>query len=294
MGKLRNMCAMRIAMTILTVSLALSAACKKKTEGGDNTGSAAGSADMGSATMGSATGSGSAMAGSAGSGSDMGSGAAGSAAMGSGSDTGSAAMAGSGSGDAMAAAMAHHAGNCPSTVLGSTTKVELKDTAVVVTITSDDKDAVRAIQTRTEALLKGKQDKKDGAMGAVHDQKGSHGGAQGICPVFLGEGSKAVQKHDKKGVTVMITPKDKAAAAALKTEIDARIVKSADWVKANVKEGDKGNTGGVGGGSGDDGMNHSGKGDAKGIERKKAGTGGGSGAGTGGGSGKGTGGGKTK
>jgi hypothetical protein len=85
---------------------------------------------------------------------------------------------------------------------------------------------------------------------------------------------------------VTITPKDQARELA--QEVDGRIAKAADWVKANVKDGDKQNQGGVGGGKGDDGSNHSGKGDGKGHLRKGGGggTGGGTGAGTGGGSGK--------
>jgi hypothetical protein len=279
---------MRIAMTILAVSLALSPGCKKKKDAGVTTGSA----EMGSAAgsaAGSATGSamesGSAAMGSAGAGSDTGS-----AAAGTGSDTGSAAM-GSAAGSGDGATMTHHAGNCPSTVFGSTTKVTAeKDTAVVVTITATDKDAIKAIHTRTDELLKGKQDKK--GTGTTHDQKGTHGGADGLCPVFLAEGSKAVAKRDPKGVTVMITPKDKATVPALTKEIEGRVEKTAAWMKDNVKPGDKGNAGGVGGGKNDEGMNHSGKGDGKGIERKKAGDGGG--AGTGGGAGKGSGGGAGK
>jgi hypothetical protein len=264
---------MRFATTFLAVSLAFMG-CKKKdnnaatpaggsavTPSGSDMGSAMGSADMGSAAMGSGTGS-------AAMGSDMGS-----AAMG--SDMGS----GAGSGDT---AMAHHAGMCPSTVFGSTTKADLKGKAVVVTVTADDKDAIKAVQTRAATLIK---EKKDAKMGSEHDQKGTHGGATGLCPVYIPEGATATAKNDKKGVTVTITPKEKADD--LKTEIDGRITKAADYVKDNVKPGDKGTGGGVGGGEGKDGMNHSGSGDGKGMERKKAG--GGGGKGTGGGGGKGTG-----
>lgn len=259
---------MRIAMTLLAMTLAIGSGCGKK-KGGEATGSGSGSdttmtgSGSGSDTM--ASGSGSA----AGSGSDSGSGA----------DT----------------KMAKKGGNCPSTVLGATTKAELKDGKILVSIAADDKDAVVAIQKRTEALLK---EKADGGNGSAHDQKGTHGGGMGMCPVYLGEGGTAEAKNDDKGVTVTITPKDKADI--LKGEIDSRITKAADWVKENVKAGDKLNMGGVGGGSGNDGMNHSGQGDGKGIERKAgAGSGSGSGsgdgmgggAGTGGGGGKGTGGG---
>jgi hypothetical protein len=223
---------------------------------------------------------GSAMAGSAMAGSDMGS--AGSAMAG--SDTGSAAMAGSGMGSDTA--MAHHAGNCPSTVFGSTTKAEVKGKDVVVSITSTDKDAVTAIQKRTDELLKQRMEKKE--PGTAHDQRGTHGQSIGLCPVHIPEGATAKGKHEKNGVTVTITPKDNVDA--LKTEIDGRITKSADWVKSNIQPGDKGNQGGVGGGKADEGMNHSGSGDGKGMQRKK-GDGGGGGAGTGGGGGKGTGGG---
>lgn len=271
---------MRIAMTILAVSLAFGAGCKKKkTEPAPTTdmGSGAGSTMAGSSMAGSDMGS--AMAGS-----DMGSGSGGAMA---GSDMGS----GAGSGSDMAEQkMMHKAGNCPSTVLGSTTKVDVKGKAVVVTVTSDDADAVKAIQKRAASLL---AEKKDGTTGSQHDQKGTHGGGMGLCPIYVPEGATATAKNEKKGVAVTITPKENPAD--LKTEIDGRVTKAADWVKENIKPGDKANEGGVGGGKGDDGMNRSGSGDGKGIERKKAGGDGkGGGAGTGGGGGKGTGGGDGK
>ena len=224
------------------------------------------------------------MAGSGGSGGSM--------AGGSGGSGGSMAGGSGGSGDTMAGGsgaagdgMAHQAGNCPSTVLGATTKAELKGKDVVLTITSDDKDAIAAIQKRTEELLKEKSDAA--AASGAHDQKGSVGGGKGKCPVFYGEsGGSATSKTDPKGVVITITPKDKPED--LKKAIDERITKAAAWVKDNIKPGDQGNKGGVGGGKGDHGSTHSGQGDSKGKERKD-GTGGG--AGTGGGGGKGTGGG---
>jgi hypothetical protein len=268
---------MRIAtMTVLALSLVLSVgACKKKKKDGGDTGS--GSSMMGSGS--SMAGSGSDMAGSgssmAGSGSDMA--GSGSSMAGSGSD-----MAGSGSGSA-AEAMPNKAGNCPSTVLGSTTKAAVKGKDVVLTITATDKDAIATIQRRAEELLKEKAD--GGAASGAHDQKGTHGGGAGICPVYWEDGGKATSKKDAKGVVITITPKDKPDD--LKKQIDERITKAADYVKANVKPGDDKNEGGVGGGKGEHGGNHSGEGDGKGKDRK----GGGSGAGTGGGGGKGTGGG---
>src|SRR4051812_33038893 len=130
---------MRIAMTLLTVALA-AAGCTKKSD--DH---AAGPAGSGSAAMnaGPANGSGSAAM-AAGPANGSGSGAMGSGSAAAGSDTGSAAAgsaAGSGAGDD-AVTMAHHAGNCPSTVLGATTKAAIKGDDVVVTITSTDKDAI--------------------------------------------------------------------------------------------------------------------------------------------------------
>ncbi len=254
---------MRTAMTLLALSLTLSVtACKKKKA--PDTAAGSGSAMMGSDMAGS---------GSAMTGSDRGS--AGSAAMGS--------AAGS------TEPMSKKAGNCPSTVFGSTTKSAIQGKDVVLTITSADKDAIASIQRRTEELLK---EKADGAAGGVtHDQKGSHGGGMGICPVFFGEGGTATAKNDAKGVTITISPKDKADD--LKKQIDERITKAAEFVKTNIKQGDAGNSGGVGGGKGEHGGNHSGAGDSKGKERTGgtgggAGTGGGSSTGTGGGAGSGS------
>jgi len=265
---------MRIAMALLALALATTGCKKKENKPADNAG--AGSAMVGS---GSDMGSGSAMAGS---GSDMGSG---SAMAGSGSDTAAGSGAGSGSGDATS--MTKKAGNCPSTVLGATTKAELKGKDVIVTITSTDKDAIAAIQKRTDELL---TEKKDGAGSSSggHDQKGTHGGGSGICPVHVPDGATTKVKKEKNGVAVTITAKDKPDE--LKKDIDERITKADQWVKDNIKPGDKANQGGVGGGKGEHGANHSGEGDAKGVERKK-GDGSGGGKGTGGGGGKGTGGG---
>jgi hypothetical protein len=264
---------MRIAMALLTVSLAFASACKKEKKAEPTAGSAQ-TTETGSA------------AGSAGS-------AAGSAEAG--SAAGSAAGSGdtAGSGAAATTPMQNKGGNCPSLVSGATTKAELKDGKVILTISAADKDAIAAIQKRTEELLKAKAEGGAGGEGSgtAHDQKGTHGGGMGLCPVHVQEGGKAEAKNDAAGVVVTLTPKNNADA--YKAEIDSRIAKAAEWAKANVQEGDKGTQGGVGGGSGGHGMNHSGEGDGKGQERK-GGDGKGGGAGTGGGGGMGTGGGGGK
>jgi hypothetical protein len=168
----------------------------------------------------------------------------------------------SGKGDGKGKQMAKRMGNCPSTVLGATTKDELKGKAVLVMITADGKNAIAGIQKRTSRLLAEKRE----TTTTAHDQKGTHGGHMGECPVFLGDGSVATSKQDAKGVTITITPKDKPEE--LKSTIDNRIARTAEWVKANVKPGETGSTGGVGGGKGDHGTNHSGHGDGKGKTRK--------------------------
>lgn len=270
---------MRIAMTLLALSLAMSmTACKKKKTEDTGGGMASGSTMAGSGTD-TMAGSGSSMAGS---GSDM---------AGSGSGGGSADMAGSGSaGGSDAEQMARAAGNCPSTVGKSTTKADVKGKAIELTISSDDKDAINTIQRRTEELVAIKKGGGGSGSGSGHDARGTHKGKVGLCPIHVPEGAKIESKKNAKGVVVTITPKD--GLEDLKKEIDARITKAADWVKANVKDGEQGTSGGVGGGKGDHGGNHSGSGDGKGKERKDgtgggAGTGGGGGAGSGGGSGSG-------
>jgi hypothetical protein len=142
----------------------------------------------------------------------------------------------------------------------------MKDGKVMVTITSDDKDAVIAIQKRTEESLKEKVTNNTGA--ATHDQKGTHGGGTGLCPVHVPEGATATSKKEAKGVTVTIAPKNPKDADTLKTEIDGRIAKSADWVKANIKPADAKNQGGDGGGKGPHGSNHTGNGDGTGKDKK--------------------------
>jgi hypothetical protein len=216
------------------------------------------------------------------------------------SSTGTGSSGGTGSGSAMASgsagsdsasanpALPHRAGNCPSTVARSTTTAAIQGSDVVVTITSDDPDAIAAVQKRADELVAGRTE-HHADTATQHQQNGEHGGAIGMCPIYVPEGATATAKRLANGAAVTITAKD---PAALKTEVDARIQRAADWVKASIPAGDKGTQGGLGGGKNNEGMNHSGKGDGKGIERKHgdghgggAGTGGGGGGGTGGGSG---------
>jgi hypothetical protein len=197
---------------------------------------------------------------------------------------------GSGSGSAMGegsnSAKPHRAGNCPSTVARSTTSAAMAGSAVQVTISSDDPEAIAAVQKRADELLAGRME-HHADTGTEHKQNGEHGGGMGMCPVYVPEGATATASRVANGVVVSITAQD---PAALKTEIDGRIQRAADWEKANIPPGDKGTQGALGGGKNDEGMNHSGKGDGKGVERKH-GDGQGGGLGSGGGSGNGTGGG---
>ena len=263
---------MRIAMALLVASVAFGSACKKKEKTGDTGGQGsapvAGSADTGSAAT------------------DTGS-AAGSAAAGS--------AAGSGEGSAAGGdqTMSRRGGNCPSTVFGSTTTADAQGRHDRADHHQRGQGRDRRHPAPHRRASQG-EDRRRRGRGRARRQ--GHARRQiGLCPLHLGDGGTATSKADDKGVVVTITPKDKPEA--LKAEIDARITKAADWVKANLKEGDKGTTGGVGGGKGEHGSNHSGEGDAKGVDRKDgagAGSGGdgkGGGKGTGGGGGAGTGGG---
>jgi hypothetical protein len=174
-----------------------------------------------------------------------------------------------GSGSGGDAPMANRGGNCPSLVLGATTTAAIKGKAVVLTISATDKDAIAAMQKRSDEIsphwLPLQEDKEAKAGGPVHDRQGTRGGTQGICPVYWERGGKANIKKVPKGLIITITPKDKPED--LKAIIDGRIAKAAEWVKANIKAGDRGNMGGVGGGTGEHGSTHSGSGDGKGKTR---------------------------
>src|SRR5256885_7344577 len=143
----------RIVFTVLAGALMVSSACKKQSSGGAGSGSTA----VAGSAAGSAGSAGS--AGAAATAPDTGSGSAAAQAAGSGSGAAPAAgshSAGSAAGSAVEAgsaaqeAMAHRAGMCPSTVFGATTKEAVRGKAVVVTIESSDKDAIKAIQRRTD------------------------------------------------------------------------------------------------------------------------------------------------
>jgi hypothetical protein len=183
------------------------------------------------------------------------------------------------------AKMSKRGGNCPSMVAGVTTTASADATAVTVAVTANDADAIASIQKRSEELL---EEKADPAAGGEHNQKGTYGGALGLCPVGT-NGATAKMEKTAKGVTIVLTPAAGTTVAELKAKVEERIKASAEFVAANIKPAtaDEGNGGAVGGGKGDHGSNHSGEGNGKGKKGDgkggSKGTGGGSGAGTGGG-----------
>jgi hypothetical protein len=236
-----------------------------------------------------------------GSGSDTGAGSntgAGSAIAGAGSDTGAgSAMAGSDSAGGGDTRMSRKGGNCPTLVATSTTKVTIDDKngTATVAISAADKNAVVTIQERTKAW----KDRKPDSASGMHDSKGGKGGDEGMCAVAAPRLAVAEVKNTKDGASITLTldaegtklaaPEQKLALA----EVQARADKGAAWMADNLQL-EPGGQGGTGPGSGAHGRDHSGKGDAKGMEGKGSGggegIGGGKQDGTGGGGGKGSGG----
>jgi hypothetical protein len=185
--------------------------------------------------------------------------------------------------------MSKRGGNCPSMVAGATTVASADASAVTLTVSASDADAISSIQRRSTELL---AEKQDPAAGGTHDQKGTYGGSLGLCPVVT-KGATVAMTKTEKGVAMTLTPIAGTTVQQLKTLVDERIKLSVDYVAANIKPGeDIGNGGAVGGGKGDHGSNHTGKGDGKGKDAEAAKAKAkvkGSGEGTGGGDRKGTG-----
>jgi hypothetical protein len=143
-------------------------------------------------------------------------------------------------------AMSHHAQHCPSMVRGAVTTAKLDGKSVVVTITSDDQKAASKIQMRADKLLADKTKVAGDHPAAVHAQNGIHGGGIGICPVHVPDGATAKSAPLANGVSITITPK--SGAETLEHDVEARIVRAADWLKSNPMGDGDGN--GDGGGSG--------------------------------------------
>jgi hypothetical protein len=78
-----------------------------------------------------------------------------------------------------------------------------------------------------------------------HDQKGTHGGGIGICPVYVPEGATAKGSPLANGVAIKITPKGNADE--LEKDIEGRIARSTEWMKTNNGSGGGKGTGGGGG-----------------------------------------------
>ncbi|HTJ45102.1 MAG TPA: hypothetical protein VL463_23510 [Kofleriaceae bacterium] len=176
--------------------------------------------------------------------------------------------------------MAHKAGNCPSTVAGAATTMELaKDgKGVVLAIASKEKDAVWAIQTRAKHLLE-VQNAPDSKV--EHTGKGTGGGSGGVCPVVTKD-TKVTVENTTDGVKVTLVPTGKLTIDALQADVDQRIKKSAtltEEVVSTPPAGSGKSEAGTGGGAGKHGGNRTGKGDGSGPRN-------GTGGGTGGGSGK--------
>jgi hypothetical protein len=273
------------SFALVTMLFAAATACGKKKDSaavGSDQASASDTTGSGSASAGSAAASGSGSA-SASDTTGSGSASAGSAvASGSGSASGQPEVntpppAGGSAVDTTN--MAHKAGNCPSTVAGATTTVaDSKDgKGVVLTISSKDKDAVWAIQTRAKHLVD-VQNAPDTKV--EHTGKGTGGGTAGVCPVVTKD-TKVTVEEVADGVKVTIVPAGALTAAALKADVDQRIKKSATLTDEVIKPatataGSGKGEAGTGGGAGKHGGNRTGKGDGSGPRN---GTGGGTGGG---------------
>jgi hypothetical protein len=246
-----------LGMVALTMCAALAAVgCKKKDDGASTASGAGTASDVGSGA-GTASGSGPA------------SGSAGSAA-------GTAAASGSepvvnappvvvdAAPTVDTANMAHKAGNCPSTVVSATTAIAAPgkdDKAVVVNVTSGNKEAVWAIQTRAKHLVE-VQDAPDAKID--HSGKGTGGGGTGLCPIIT-KSTKIAVTERPDGVAIAITPTGDLKTDALSAEIASRIAKATGFTEQTAKPTDAyGGTGGIGGGAGKHGGNRSGKGDGSG------------------------------
>lgn len=102
--------------------------------------------------------------------------------------------------------------NCPSAVPGTSTRIEEKAGAIVLTITAKDAAAVTDIRERTKKL-------DDAAVKAATDQHDGMGGGAGTgrCPVVLEETTLA-SKEIEGGVEVTVKPKKPADLAKLTKE----------------------------------------------------------------------------
>jgi hypothetical protein len=162
--------------------------------------------------------------------------------------------------------MAKHAGNCPSTVAGSTTaiKTATPEGQIVIEIKAADEAAVATIRSRTKHLIE-VQAAPDAKI--EHTGKGTGGGAIGLCPVVTVD-TEVTSEDIEGGVQVTMTPKTPEVGKTLNKDVEDRIAKAKEWTDANVKEGDDphGTIGGSGGGTGKHGGNRSGHGDGKGAE----------------------------
>lgn len=171
--------------------------------------------------------------------------------------------------------MMHKAGNCPSTVVSAQTAVvdpaaAKNDKAVVVSVTSKNKEAVWAIQTRAKHLAE-VQGAPDGTID--HSGKGTGGGGTGLCPIVT-KNTTITVTNTADGVTIAIAPSGDLTRDALSADVASRIAKATGFTEQTAKPTDTyGGTGGIGGGAGKHGGNRVGKGDGTGPRGSGAGTG---------------------
>ncbi|MCE9573509.1 MAG: hypothetical protein K8W52_10150 [Deltaproteobacteria bacterium] len=257
-----------LATLVLILSTATATVgCKKKADGG---GAASGTA----AASGSDTGAGAGTAsGSAGSGSASGAGSG--TASGTEPSVNTPPVVVDAPAPVDATNMMHKAGNCPSTVVSAQTAIVepakgKDDKAVTVSVTSKNKEAVWAIQTRAKHLAE-VQNAPDGTID--HSGKGTGGGGTGLCPIVTKSTTITVTEI-ADGVTIAIAPSGDLTRDALSAEVASRIAKATGFTEQTAKPTDTyGGTGGIGGGAGKHGGNRLGKGDGSGPRGSGAGTG---------------------
>ncbi|MGO8996443.1 MAG: hypothetical protein ACLQVI_24270 [Polyangiaceae bacterium] len=114
---------------------------------------------------------------------------------------------------------------CPNAVRGAKTAISDSSSAIAITVTANDDDAVKEIRDRAEQIALAAAKTQSGEV--KHDGSGNGGGGFGGCPIVLKDTSIS-EKDMPGGALFTVTPKNAKDLPALKQEVRDRSAKF-DW-----------------------------------------------------------------
>lgn len=122
----------------------------------------------------------------------------------------------------------HQGANCPSSLPGTTTRIEMTPRGVDVTVTAKDAAVVRAIVALAERHARG----RTADVAKPHDQRHGASGKVGYCPVVVTELTAVTMTPVRDGATIHVDARAPERVAEVQELVKQRAVRLPGFVSS--------------------------------------------------------------